>query len=139
MIGFGGGRATGSVSACVIAYAWCCRGCLRDRVNERPPELTETQWAAYLAQGNPAFAPGAYAFDKLYYAEEGRYPEESPLFGTAPRGARPGDHLRESIRALIEGGATEGERDAARLAFERRYGEDPDEADYLDALAHGAA
>ena len=41
---------------------------------------------------------------------------------------------RAAIQALIEQGATEGERDAARRALERIELEE-----YEDALAHGAA
>ena len=60
-------------------------------------------------------AAGAYSFDQLYYNDLGRYPEESPLFGTTPVN----DKRRQAIIALIERGATEGERSAAQAALER--------------------
>ena len=60
-------------------------------------------------------AEGAYSFDREYFAGLGRYPEESPLFGTTPVN----DKRRQAIIALVEGGATEGERSAAQSALER--------------------
>lgn len=83
-----------------------------------------------------ALREGAEAFDREYYAMFGRYPEESPLFGTTPRSADP---RRQAILNLVERGATEGEREAARAALERIDREEQDENDYLDALHHGAA
>lgn len=104
-------------------------------MNERPTELSEAQWSAYL-RDNGQFAAGAYSFDKLYFEEEGRYPSESPLYGSTPRGDDP---RRQAILNLVERGATEGERDAARAALERIDQDAADEEDYMDALAHGAA
>ena len=60
-------------------------------------------------------AAGAYSFDQLYFNDLGRYPEESPLFGTTPRN----NSRRAAIQALVTGGATEGERSAAQAALER--------------------
>ena len=60
-------------------------------------------------------AEGAYSFDREYFKGFGRYPEESPLFGTAPVN----DSRRAAIQNLITGGATEGERSAAQAAMER--------------------
>lgn len=78
---------------------------------------------------------GVDAFDAAYFARFGRYPEESPLYGTTPRTADP---RRAAILNLAEHGATEGEREAARAALERIAAEAQDEDDYLDALHHGA-
>lgn len=82
---------------------------------------------------------GVDAFDRSYFARFGRYPDESPLSGTP----RESDHRRQAILNLVERGATQGERDAARRAYEGLYGPVPDDAadeeDYLEALAHGAA
>lgn len=115
-----------------------------------PEGLTAEQWAAYLRealQGNVDAAAGNYAFDTSWYAEYGVYPPESPLYGTTPRSADP---RRVAIQALIDQGATEGERAAARAAMERldavELEPDPrivqdaqDEADFEDAYMHGAA
>ncbi len=72
-------------------------------------------------------------FDQGFYEEFGRWPAESPRAGTSPASSR----RRSAIQALIDRGATEGERDAARAAMERLDAQD--EADYEDALAHGEA
>ncbi len=57
----------------------------------------------------------------------------------------PTDQRRAHIEALVEHGATEGERSAARAALERidadqerRLQDQQDEDEYLDALYHGA-
>lgn len=104
-----------------------------------------------------AFRYGAASFDREYYNSYGRYPEESPLYGTTPppqatRSASPGsDERRARIEALVTGGATEGERAAARAALlridasaaeheaERLARDLQDEHDYEDAVAHGEA
>lgn len=83
-----------------------------------------------------SFEQGVDDFDRNFYARFGRYPEESPLYGTTPQQADP---RREAILNLIERGATEGERDAARAAFLRIDQDAADEDEYLDALYHGAA
>jgi hypothetical protein len=72
-------------------------------------------------------------FDTEFYEEFGRFPAGSPRAGTSPASSR----RRTAIQALIDRGATEGERDAARAAMERLDAQD--EADYEDALAHGEA
>lgn len=69
---------------------------------------------------------GVDEFDRAYFRMFGRYPEESEL--------RPPDRRREAIQALVEQGATEGEREAARLALERIEADE-----YGDAVTHGAA
>jgi hypothetical protein len=59
------------------------------------------------------FEAGVDAFDRAYYAKYGRYPAESAAAqDTNPR-------RRAAIQALIEQGATEGERAAARAALGR--------------------
>lgn len=58
---------------------------------------------------------GVDAFDRSYFETYGRYPEESPLFGTTPTSTR----RRDAIQALIDRGATEGERAAAQAAMLR--------------------
>ena len=94
-----------------------------------------------------AYQQGVDDFDDEYFRLFGRYPEESTR--------RPPDPRRAAIQALIEHGATEGERAAARAALERldaSYERDAaqaeheqamrdrqDEADYEDALYHGEA
>ena len=80
---------------------------------------------------------GVDAFDRAYFERFGRYPEESPLYGTP--GPMRDDPRRAAIQSLIERGATEGEREAAREALRRIDQEAQDEADYEDALAHGEA
>lgn len=55
-------------------------------------------------------------FDREFYAEFGRWPAESRLAGTAPPGD---DRRRAAIQALIDHGATEGGRAAARAAMQR--------------------
>lgn len=97
--------------------------------------LTAAQWEAYVAQEG-VHARGAAIFDRDYFADFGRYPEESPLYGTTPAAASP---RRQAILNLIERGATEGERDAARAALARVDQDAADEDEYLDALYHGAA
>lgn len=84
------------------------------------------------------FQQGVDDFDAEYFRMFGRYPEESPLYGTSPRN----DRRRAAIVALVERGATEGERAAARTALERldrAAREARDEDDYMDARAHGEA
>ena len=71
---------------------------------------------------------GVDEFDRLYQQRLQR--ERQQQQAQAP--AHPG--RRAAIQALIEQGATEGERDAARRALERIELEE-----YEDALAHGAA
>ncbi len=85
---------------------------------------------------------GADAFDRDYYRRYGRFPAESALTVGAVHDAE----TRARIQALVEHGATEGERAAARAALERideserRTSQDAqDEDEYLDALFHGAA
>lgn len=113
-------------------------------MSEQFPELTPEQWAAYV-QESGIHAAGAYIFDRDYYASLGRYPEESPLFGTTPHAPLGDDPRRQAIQNLVERGSTEGERAAARAALERldeslRVAQDlQEEDDYLDAVAHGAA
>ena len=70
-----------------------------------------------------AFRVGAAKFD---YDYEGISP-----VGTDPR--------RQAILNLVERGATEGERAAARAALERIDQDAQDEADFEDALVHGEA
>lgn len=82
------------------------------------------------------YQQGVDDFDAEYFRMFGRYPEESPLYGATPRAADP---RRQAILNLIEHGATEGEREAARAALERIDQEERDEDDYMDALFHGAA
>lgn len=60
-------------------------------------------------------AEGAYSFDREYFQGLGRYPSESPLFGTT----HVNDKRRAAIQNLIDQGATEGERSAAQAAMER--------------------
>lgn len=92
---------------------------------------------------SPAFVD---AFDREFAATFGRYPTESPLFGTRPENTA----RRQAIQNLVEQGATEGERAAARAALLRldaepdddaaRLAQDlQDEADYEEALAFGEA
>ena len=83
------------------------------------------------------YQEGVDAFDRAYFERYGRYPEESPLYGT--QGPRSDTARRQAILNLIEGGATEGERDAAREALRRIDQDAQDEADYEDALMHGEA
>lgn len=89
---------------------------------------------------------GVDAFDQAYFERFGRYPDDSPLAQQAPADAR----RRAAIQALVDQGATEGERSAARAALARldaepdpeasRFAQDlADEADYEDALVHGEA
>lgn len=82
------------------------------------------------------FQKGVDDFDAEYFRSFGRYPDESPLYGTTPHSADP---RRQAILNLIERGATEGEREAARAALERIDRETREEEEYIDALAHGAA
>ena len=63
-----------------------------------------------------------------------RASEEPPLTTV-----RASDPRRQAIINLVEHGATEGEREAARAALARIDQEQQDEDDYLDALHHGAA
>lgn len=86
------------------------------------------------------------AYDLDYFSTFGRYPEES-RFNYAPP-APDDSRRRAAIQSLIDRGATEGERDAARAAMARLDQADElarleadrqDEDDYEDALAHGAA
>lgn len=87
---------------------------------------------------------GVAAYDEAFFKRFGRYPDDSThrpedtpgSTAAAPRSASP---RRQAILNLIERGATEGEREAARAALERIDGEQADEDDYLDALYHGAA
>ncbi len=72
-------------------------------------------------------------FDTQFYEEFGRFPEGSPRAGTTPATQR----RRSAIQSLIDRGATEGEREAARAAMERL--DEQDEADFMDARAHGEA
>lgn len=58
---------------------------------------------------------GVDEFDRAYFERFGRYPAESPLAAVSPSVAR----RRQAVQRLIEQGATEGERAAARAAFER--------------------
>lgn len=57
----------------------------------------------------------------------------------AERGIGEHDPRRAKIQALIDRAGTEGERDAAVAALARLDQDAADEADYIDALAHGAA
>ena len=92
-------------------------------------ELTADVQAAYVAQvRNPLSAPGAYEFDVLYYEAEGRYPSESPLFGTTPQSASMSRRM-EAVQRLVEPGATAGERAAAEAAMARMRGDDAGFAD----------
>ena len=77
---------------------------------------------------------GVDEFDRAYFRMFGRYPEESPLAHMPPP-----DPRRKAILNLIERGATEGEREAAREALARIDRDAQDEEDYLDARLHGAA
>lgn len=83
------------------------------------------------------YEAGVDAFDRAYYERFGRYPEESPLYGS--QGPRGDTARRQAILNIIELGATEGEREAAREALRRIDQDLQDEADYEDALVHGAA
>lgn len=92
-------------------------------------------------------------FDRDFYAEFGRWPAASPLVGTTPVSAR----RRAAVQALIDRGATEGEREAARAALARLDAADTadtadedelaarlerdqaDEDEFEDAYMHGAA
>jgi hypothetical protein len=56
---------------------------------------------------------GVDAFDQAYFERFGRYPDESAA------AADPNPRRRQAIQALIEHGATEGERAAARAALGR--------------------
>lgn len=57
---------------------------------------------------------GVDAYDAAFYKRFGRYPDESPL--SAPTAST---RRREAIQALIDRGATEGEREAAKSALHR--------------------
>jgi hypothetical protein len=92
-----------------------------------------------------AFRVGAARFDREHFEQFGRYPEESPLYGTTPQ---QDDPRRAAIQALIDRGATEGERAAARAAMHRLDAEPDaerlardlqDEADFEEAAAFGEA
>lgn len=61
------------------------------------------------------FLAGVDAFDRAYYERFGRFPAESPLSIASVRDAR----RRAAIEALIERGATPGERAAAEAALRR--------------------
>lgn len=65
---------------------------------------------------NEDYQEGVDAFDAAYFARFGRYPDESPLYGTTPPAA---SQRRQAILNLIEQGATEGERAAAEAALSR--------------------
>lgn len=67
---------------------------------------------------------GADAFDRAYYRRFGRFPAESPLTVEALNLER----RRAAVQSLVDAGATEGERAAARAALAR-----------LDAAALGEA
>lgn len=62
----------------------------------------------------------AYEGDLEDFADFGRYPEGSPLAGSAARSSR----RMAAVQRLVEQGATEGEREAARAALERMRGDD---------------
>lgn len=71
---------------------------------------------------------GVDEFDRAYFERFGRYPAESPLAAVSPSVAR----RRQAVQRLIEQGATEGERAAARAAFERLS----DDAGFADTSPH---
>ena len=61
------------------------------------------------------FLAGVDAFDRSYYERFGRFPEESGLTVESVRN----EGRRQRIAALVEQGATAGERAAAQAALER--------------------
>lgn len=77
--------------------------------------MAEPDWFEQLRDIQAEMLAGADAFDRAYYRRFGRFPAESPLSEQSLRL----EHRRAAIQALVEHGATEGERTAARAALTR--------------------
>lgn len=72
-------------------------------------------WFQQLRDVQAEMLAGADAFDRAYYRRFGRFPAESELTPASIRSAR----KLAAIQALIEHGATSGERAAAQAAMQR--------------------
>lgn len=120
----------------------------RERYRQETADEATTEERARREEDTRRFvrAPFLEDFDREFHAEFGRWPTESPLAGTSPVS----DRRRAAIQALIDRGATEGERDAARAAMARLDAPDDDELarlerdrqdeeDFEEAMSHGAA
>ena len=77
--------------------------------------MAEPDWFEQLRDIQAELLAGADAFDRAYYRRFGRFPAESTLSVEAIALER----RRAAVQALVEQGATEGERAAARAALSR--------------------
>lgn len=77
--------------------------------------MPEPDWFEQLRDIEAELLAGADAFDRAYYRRFGRFPVESNLSVEAIALER----RRAAVQALVEHGATEGERQAARAALSR--------------------